>query len=71
MNLVAHIDFHYDLIDDENGSAQKVIKGFVNNITLFEVMCLSVCKSGEIKNINLGGIKFYSVPENKIKNRVF
>lgn len=71
MNLVAHIDFHYDLMDDENGSAQKVIKGFVNNIALFEVMCLSVCKSGEIKNRNLGGIEFYSVPENKIKNRVF
>ena len=67
---VCVIDFHYDLISQEDGSAQKVIKSLVHNLEDIEIVCMSVSIDGYKKKI-IKNIDYYSVPENNLKNKVF
>jgi len=62
------IDFHYDLISQEDGSVQKVIKSLVNNLEL-DVSCMSV--SIDRYKITQNKVKYYTIPENKLKNKIF
>ena len=63
------IDFHGDLILNRHGSAQKVIKSFCSNVDI-DVSCLSISYD-VYKEKQINNVKYYTVPENKIKNRIF
>jgi len=66
---VCMIDFHYDLISQNDGSAQKVIKDFASNLEA-DVSCISVSYDKYKEKIE-NNVKYYAVPENKIKNKIF
>ena len=66
---IAMIDFHYDLISQEDGSAQKVIKSFAHNLNL-NVSCIGVANDKIYKEKVIKKVKYYSIPENKLKNKV-
>lgn len=67
---VAHIDFHYDMLSQEHGSAQKVIQSFLNNLEDFESLSISV-STGIEQEILKDNVKYYTVKENNIKNKIF
>ena len=66
---IAMIDFHGDLISQEDGSAQKVIKSFASNLT-FNVSCISRSSDGKYKESIVDKVKYYAIPENRLKNKI-
>ncbi len=67
---VAHIDFHYDMLNHEHGSAQKVIQSFLDNLEEFAAISISVSKNKNMK-VEKKNVKYYVVAENHLKNRIF
>jgi Ran GTPase-activating protein (RanGAP) involved in mRNA processing and transport len=63
------IDFHGDLILNKEGSAQKVIKSFCDNLDI-DISCLSVSYNSYKEEI-INNVKYYTVPENRLKNKIF
>ena len=66
---VAMIDFHYDLISQNDISAQKVIKAFAHNLDI-DMSCIGVANDEIYKEKTINNIRYYSIPENKLKNEI-
>jgi len=58
------------MIAQEHGSAQKVIQSFLDNQDIFEQLSISVANDGVYKEKEVKGVKYFSVPEQKIKNKI-
>ncbi len=71
MIKVAYIDFHYNMLEQEHGSAQKVIQSFLDNIQNFEMLSVSVSHDRKYIEEYKNKVKYYVVPEDRYKNRVF
>jgi glycosyltransferase involved in cell wall biosynthesis len=65
------IDFHYNLVSQPDGSAQKVLKTLLFYLRGWEKMGIGVSHSKKMESNRQRGVSFYAIPEKRTKNWVW
>ena len=68
---VGMVDFHYNLVSQPDGSAQKVIKTLLFNLKGWERYGFGVKREGRMEKRVEEGVHFFGVPEDRFKNWLF